>query len=187
MSVDGNVELLTVGLHLDGVYTQPGDASYGFATQVVAFDPRSGLMRCSPPQQIHRMQRRVCVRIGVEIGVELALAGPRRSNEPGHNGWITASGIDLGIAGIGIVARHVLAVEQVVLCRMALPYQHGHDLLEVRARVTRIGLEPGDPDDPPVFNYGLEFCDLGDQAEQRLVDALDHVLAARHHTDPDPN
>lgn len=178
VAVDGNVELLSVGLELDGVFTQPGDASYGFATQVVAFDPRTGQVRCSPPQRIHRMQRRVCLRVPIDLRIELAVAGPRRRSEPGHSGWLTATTFDLGIAGIGVVAHQVLGVDQIVLCRLALPLHDGDDVLEIRARVTRIGLEPGDPDAAPVFNYGLEFMDLAEHAERRLQAAFERLTAS---------
>jgi len=172
VTMDGALEQLEVGLDLEGFYTRPGDASYAFVTRIVALDTKSGELRCSPPQRVHRLQRREFLRLPLTLRVALALAGPRRLNEPGPTGWCEATATNVSAAGLGVSCDQVLPVGQVVLTRFTLPTRHEPLAVETRSLVTRIALDPERVEESSRLAYGLVFVDLARPVEEAIVAAV---------------
>jgi hypothetical protein len=182
VTMDGALEQLEVGLELEGFYTRPGDAGYGFVTRIVAVDTRSGELRCSPPQRIHRLQRREFLRLPLTIRVDLAVAGPRRLNEPGPTGWCEATATNVSAAGLGVTCAEVLPVGQVVLSRFSLPTRYEQLVVETRSLVTRIALDPEREESSARLAYGLVFVDLARPLEEAIVAAV-HWMQAEQRRD----
>jgi c-di-GMP-binding flagellar brake protein YcgR len=181
VTMDGALEQLEVGLDLEGFYTRPGDASYAFVTRIVALDTKSGELRCSPPQRVHRLQRREFLRLPLTIRVDLAVAGPRRLTEPGPSGWCEATATNVSAAGLGVSCAEVLPVGQVVLTRFSLPTRHDPLDVETRSLVTRIALDPERQDDSSRLAYGLVFVDLARPVEEAIVAAVHWMQAEQRH------
>jgi c-di-GMP-binding flagellar brake protein YcgR len=179
VTLDGAVELLDVGLELEGFFTKPGDASYGFITRVRSLDSKTGQLQCTPPQSIHRLQRREFLRIEISLPVAVAVAGPRRDKEPGPDGWCQATAFDMSAAGLGVTCAQVLPVGQVVIARFSLPTRHGPLEIENRALITRISLDAQAPDSG-LLAYGLVLVDLPRILEESMVAAVHWLQTAEH-------
>lgn len=160
------VQLSYVSVHQgDTVYLGTpiaNDALYIADCLVVrtTLQPR-GLLTLVPSGEWRRMQRREHVRVEVSIVPDSALRlVPASDPEP-----FAARILDLSASGTRLRCDRPLSVSELVALTFALPGFDGR--IEARAEVRRCW--PVEHADPPRWDAGCRFTDLGHRERERLV------------------